>query len=1654
MFSRFYFFTITVLFFLFALTANAATFTVTKTADTNDLVCNSDCSLREAIVAAHANGTGADTIEFNIAGGGVKTINLTQPLPTISTSLTINGTTQTGYAGTPLIELNGSGAGANANGIMIQRDNGDGLDIDVNVYGLAINRFSQNGILAECGVNSTCNLTILANFIGTNAAGTADLGNGLDGIHIIATRGSIIQIGNTGIFAGNVISGNDAGGIYFKKSTDDFGNNDVNILGNFIGTNVGGTSDLGNTLDGIFIDGDEWDSMAFQATTIGGSAAGSRNIISGNDRCGILGGAGRIDVLGNYIGTNAAGTGDLGNKFDGIHFAQYAHGTIGGITPGEGNVISGNDKNGIYTATYATSIYGNYIGTNANGTADLGNTLDGIHHEDGPCAIGGTGSGRGNVISGNNQNGISLYVSSEQITVEGNRIGTNAAGTGAIANSQNGILFRTSLLLDRSYEIGSDTDASGGNLISGNTQDGIHIQADSSSLTDHLIEIYGNKIGTDINGAAAIPNMSDGIEATSDNNIIGKAGNNLARNIISGNAQNGIKIDGSTTNGNKIENNFIGTNVSGTNLGNSLRGVQIQNSALENSVGGATAGAGNTIAFNGEEGVLISSGTGNSVRQNSIYSNGKLGIDLGAVGVTPNDVFPGDQDTGANGLQNFPVLKKASSAQVYGTLNSTPSSNFAIDFYRVDSCDASGYGEGRFYLGSTQVTTTPQIGDATFNITGLSVNAGQFITATATDQSGNTSEFSQCLTATAPPGNIAFSSTAFATIESTTTYSVSVLRSTSTNGTVTIDYATSRGTATSGSDYAPTSGTLIFNNGEAIKTFDIHITNDSMDEPDETINLTLSNPTGGAFLVSPTTSVLTISDNDNPPTVSINDVSIAEGNEGTTNFNFNVTLSVQSGYDVSVNYATSNGTANAPVDYISKNGTVTFSAATGETSKTITVAVNSDFLIESEENFFINLSAPVNATIADGQGVGTILDDDNPGKVQFSASSSNVSEAAGTATIFVSRTNGSAGTVTVDYSTSNGTATAGSDYQSASGTLTFIDGQTSASFNVPILQDDTGEADESVFITLNNPLGGATLNNPSTRTLTILDDDGGLPSNVSIGGNIVKNNLGLQNVLVTLTGSQSKTTLTDAQGNYQFTNLPPGGNYLVTPTLSGHNFEPFNLSYNNLSTNITDANFIAATGTPSRTLRVVTTDTIAGNQVTVPVELVSQGNENSVGFSLNFDANLLSNAQVTLGADASAGSLFVNSQTGKIGVIVALPAGQTFAAGNRQIATVTFSTAQTALYSTPLNFTDQPIAKEITDTNAGVLPTAYADGAVTFAQGYEADVAPRPTGTGNGSVTVADYTQVGRFVAGLNAPDQLNEFQRVDCSPRGTKGNGVLTVSDYTQAGRYAAGLDVINTAGGPSSLNFLSLTGEEKRILLAESKERLESITAPTIVRVVNAQALPNSQVIVSIVTDTQGTENGFGFSISYDATKLSNPLVQKGMDAQTTTLIPNTTQSGKIGVIMAMAAGQTLTAGTKQLVTITFNVATNATGGPTPLTFNDAPVFREIVDADANPLQATFQNGVINIGGTTAANVSVGGRITDANGNGISSVRVSLTNSAGEVRNVITSPFGFYSFADVLAGETYIVSASHKRYQFTPQVITVMEETNSVNLFASSSR
>lgn len=550
----------------------------------------------------------------------------------------------------------------------------------------------------------------------------------------------------------------------------------------------------------------------------------------------------------------------------------------------------------------------------------------------------------------------------------------------------------------------------------------------------------------------------------------------------------------------------------------------------------------------------------------------------------------------------------------------------------------------------------------------------------------------------------------------------------------------------------------------------------------------------------------------------------------------------------------------------------------------------------------------------------------------------------------------------------------------------------------------------------------------------------------TISGQILKNGSPLQGVSVALTGSAAANTVTDASGNYTFANLPYNGSYLITPTFAGHTFEPINRSYTNLTVSVTNANFTATAGASPRIVRVVNGYTTPGQNVTVPIELVSQGNENSVGFSLTYNSSLIFNPIVALGADATGGSLVVNNLTaGQIGILVALPSNQAFAAGTRQLVTVTFNTAANMASNTPVNFSGAPVIRRVASPNADPLPATFTDGFVVFSQGYEGDVTNRFTG--NGMIDVTDFTQVGNFVAGVDTVNpNYNEFERADCAPRGSKGDGSLDVTDFTQAGRYAAGLDAYQTAGGPTipSLFLFNRGGTNKE----GSKDAL---LLPRIVRVVNNTGSAGQQVTVSIEIDAEGDEAGVGFTLSYDSSKLSNPFVQLGTGTQGAALIPNTMTSGKVGVVLSYFGGPTIQAGTRQVVTVRFNIALNALPGQTPLSFTGfPPVFNSVSSAAATPLTTTFADGFVNILGPTAASVSIAGQVLTATGQNVSNAKVFLTSGQGMKRAAISNGFGYYSFEGVTVGETYILIVDSKRYTFTPRAVNVNEELTALNLIA----
>ena len=245
--------------------------------------------------------------------------------------------------------------------------------------------------------------------------------------------------------------------------------------------------------------------------------------------------------------------------------------------------------------------------------------------------------------------------------------------------------------------------------------------------------VQSNFLGTDVTGTLDLGNDRDGvfIVNSADNTI----GGTLVGegNVISGNNRYSVLIANPPSTGNMVQGNLIGTQVDGSSpLGNTLDGVRIAG-ASSNTNGGEAAGTGNTIAYNGGDGVFVESGTDNAIVANSIHSNAGLGIDLEPNGVTPND--PDDVDTGPNNLQNFPVLTAATtgSTTIEGTLNSTASTTFRLEFFSNAACDASGNGEGESFIGFSD-ETTDGTGNASFSVTFLdTVPVGQFITATATD---------------------------------------------------------------------------------------------------------------------------------------------------------------------------------------------------------------------------------------------------------------------------------------------------------------------------------------------------------------------------------------------------------------------------------------------------------------------------------------------------------------------------------------------------------------------------------------------------------------------------------------------------------------------------------------------------------------------------------------------------------------------------------------------------------------------------------------------------------------------------------------------------------------------------------------------------------
>lgn len=606
--------------------------------------------------------------------------------------------------------------------------------------------------------------------------------------------------------------------------------------------------------------------------------AGSNVIVNGNfigtDR-----GASFSDATTtNSVGINI-GNGNIGNNL------------IGGSTPAERNVISGNGGGIIMNSQLPNTVRGNYIGVNGAGTAAIGNGAAGINLGSlGAASIGGAtiggvtaipGQGAGNVISGNGLRGIQIATGGlptviGPVSIQGNILGLDATGTNPIPNAgPNVYLFDTALPDDGIPRIGPVTIggsvAGSGNVLSAGGH-GVFARAGGTV-------IRGNFIGTDITGTLARPNQF-GVELPSTLAFVGGAtiggtGPNDG-NVISGNAGDAVRVFLSTA---TIQGNSIGVSSTGSPLANGGFGVFVDSGLA--TIGGTAAGAGNTIANNGDTGVQVRIGfsavrnaSEASILGNSITGNGLLGINNSAPDVvTAND--PGDGDSGPNGLQNFPVVTAASlsggNVTVSGTLNSTASTTFRVEIFSNPSCDALGFGEGATFLGAVDVTTDGG-GNGSFGPTVFAIPAGQpVITATATDPANHTSEFSSCVTATGgPPPLPTLSIDSVSANEGnagTTAYTFTVTLSAASATPVTVTYATSDASATTAnSDYQAAAGLLTFAPGGPLsQTITVNGVGDLAVEPDETFLLTLSAPSGATLATAQGTGTIVNDDSAVPP---------------------------------------------------------------------------------------------------------------------------------------------------------------------------------------------------------------------------------------------------------------------------------------------------------------------------------------------------------------------------------------------------------------------------------------------------------------------------------------------------------------------------------------------------------------------------------------------------------------------------------------------------------------------------------------------------------------------------------------------------------------------------------------------------------------------
>lgn len=579
------------------------------------------------------------------------------------------------------------------------------------------------------------------------------------------------------------------------------------------------------------------------------------------------------------------------------------------------NCIGGGAGGGLYFANGALSVSNSTF--SGNWAENAGSCFE----------LGDVGGGQGGGIMAYNVTSATF----DHVTITGNKARADGGGLGVLARADAAVPITINACVitgNTTNVLGCDPKSGGGVYVGGMGNDDTLTIADSTISNNVANGNAGGLLLGDLDTITIRRSTISGNQATSGygGGIVMEANENtLLENVtVSGNTASTksggihVKATGFTTNINSSTITGNGASVSAGLRAENGTAVNLRNSIVANSV----ITPANTVADD-----LSTDGTSSFV---IAYTNVET---PGAATVTNN---------GGNVLNQDPVL---------GALQNN---------------------------GGTTLTHLPGSGSPVFN-------AGDpaFTAPPSTDQRGFTRVLGAAIdmgsVESDPPANagtIALSSATYSIAENGTSLTVTVTRTGGSTGAVSVNYATSDGSAKTPSDYGAASGTLNWAAGDAAsKTFNIPIVNDTTYEGNETLNVTLSNVTGGANLGT-SAAVVTITEDESYPVLTINSVSKAEGNSGTTNYQFTVTLSPQSAQVVTVNFATVNVTAGGS-DYTANTGTLTF--AVGVTSQNVNISVLGDTITENDETFNVVLSSPTNANLgAPSTGVGTLQNDDPP----------------------------------------------------------------------------------------------------------------------------------------------------------------------------------------------------------------------------------------------------------------------------------------------------------------------------------------------------------------------------------------------------------------------------------------------------------------------------------------------------------------------------------------------------------------------------------------------------------------------------------------------------------------------------------------------------